>query len=188
MPIEELRRVGNPRAIVRWGEPVMHTRARPVTDFGPELQQLLSDMFATNAAAAGAGLAAPQIGEDLAVFVYDCADGTGIRRTGVVCNPVLELPEGLERRLASDEEGCLSLPGASMPLARPDRAICRGQDQYGDDTEIVGTGTLARCLQHETDHLNGLVFGDRLSNRSRKQLLQQHDRIAERYSPQWPAI
>jgi peptide deformylase len=186
VPIEELRCVGQARPIVRWGAPGMHSRTRPVEDFGPALQELLSDMFATNAAADGAGLAAPQIGEDLAVFVYDCADGAGIRRVGVVCNPVLELPVGRERRLESDEEGCLSLPGAFMPLARPDRAICRGQDQFGDEVEIVGTGTLARCLQHETDHLDGMVFGDRLSKRSRKQLHHQHERLADRYSPEWP--
>ena len=186
MPIEQLRRMGRARAFVRWGQPGMHSPARPVADFGPALQELLSDMFATNAAADGAGLAAPQIGEDLAVFVYDRADGAGVRRTGVVCNPALELPVGRERRLDSDEEGCLSLAGAFMPLARPDRAICRGQDQFGDDVEIVGTGTLARCLQHETDHLNGMVFGDRLSKRSRKQLYQQHERLADRYPPDWP--
>ncbi len=186
MPIEELRRVGQARAIVRWGEPGMHSTTRTVSDFGPALQELLSDMFATNAAANGAGLAAPQIGADLAVFIYDCADGAGTRRVGVVCNPVLELPAGHERQLDSDEEGCLSLPGAFMPLARPDRVTCRGQDQFGDEVEIAGTGTLARCLQHETDHLKGMVFGDRLSKRSRKQLHQQHERLADRYPPNWP--
>ena len=154
MPIEELIRVGKILPIMRWGEPVMHAPTRDVTDFSSSLQILLADMFATNLAAHGAGLAATQVSVDLAAFVFDCHDDEGRRRVGLVCNPTVNFAKRRRRRCVELDEGCLSLPGAFVETTRPDYAICRGQDQYGDDIEIVGSGTLARCLQHETDHLN----------------------------------
>ncbi|MHC3002098.1 peptide deformylase [Gordonia metallireducens] len=187
MPVSELLRLGTARSIVRWGRHVLHHPARQVTDFGPDLQELLADMFATNTAARGAGLAAQQIDVDLAVFVYDCTDETGARRTGVVVNPSLEMPEGLDRRLVTYGEGCLSLPGAYTDVARPDTATCRGLDQFGEPIEITAGGTLGRCLQHETDHTNGIVFGDRLPTRERKRLYRDHNEVAERYGIDWPA-
>ncbi|MGC5247689.1 peptide deformylase [Gordonia sp. DT219] len=186
MPIAELLRLGTVRPIVGWGDPVLHRTARPVTDFGPELQTLLADMFATNTAASGAGLAAAQIGVDLAVFIYDCGDDTGARRTGVVCNPQLELPEGRDRRLVDYDEGCLSFAGAYATLSRPSVATCRGQDQYGEPLTVTAGGLLGRCLQHETDHINGMVFGDRLTARGRKSLRRMRDEVAERYPDDWP--
>ncbi len=188
MPVSELLRLGSAHAIVRWGTPVLHEPARPVTDFGADLQRLLADMFATNAAAEGAGLAAQQIGVDLAAFIYDCADENGARRAGVVCNPEIELSKGPERRLVDYGEGCLSLPGAYADLARPEFSTCRGQDQYGDPVEITAGGTLGRCLQHETDHINGMVFGDRLPNRKRRKLYADHAIVAEQYGDHWPAL
>lgn len=187
MPIADLIRLGEPRAIVRWGSPVLHRKASQVTDFGPELQQLLADMFATNTAAKGAGLAAQQVGVDLAAFIFDCADGDGIRRRGVICNPEVELPEGKERRLVAWGEGCLSLPGAYEDLMRPDVATCRGLDQYGEPVVLTAGGTLGRCLQHETDHTNGMVFGDRLTKRARKHLYEMFEQGADRYPLTWPA-
>ena len=186
MPLEELVRVGNVLPIVRWGEPVMHSPTRVVTEFGPDLQTLLANMFTTNTAANGAGLAATQVGVDLAVFVFDCDDAQWNRRVGLVCNPTITFAERRSRRFVELDEGCLSLPGAFVETTRPDYGICRGQDQYGDDIEIVGTGTLARCLQHETDHLNGLVFADRLPHRARKELHARHDRVAHHFSSDWP--
>lgn len=186
MPIDQLTRMGSVGRIVRWGEPVMHRRARPVTDFGDDLQQLLGDLFATNTAAQGAGLAAPQVGVSLAAFVYDCLDDDVQRQVGLVCNPVVELPEGRDRHLQTWEEGCLSLPGGYADLARPDRAVCRGQDQYGHAIELTGTGQLARCFQHETDHLAGTVFGDRLPSRRRRGLFETHRQNGHRYAPDWP--
>jgi peptide deformylase len=99
---------------------------------------------------------------------------------------VVELPTGRDRHLVSEDEGCLSLPGAYSELARPDAAICRGLDHNGRPVEIHGSGLLARCLQHETDHLGGTVFGDRLSGRRRKQLYADHERVAYRYPDDWP--
>ncbi len=164
----------------------MHGRTRPVTEFDETLQSLVDDMFATMYAAEGVGLAATQVGVDLAVFVFDCPDDDQVRHSGVVCNPVVELPEGKERHLETIDEGCLSLPGAYIELARPDFAVCRGQDALGEPVEVQGTGLLARCLQHETDHLNGTVFGDRLSGRARKKLYALHQDLADCYPDDWP--
>ena len=188
MPIDQLVRVGSARPIRRWADPVLHDRARPVLEFDDELQLLLADMFATNTAAGGAGLAAPQVGVPLAAFVYDCVDEDLNRQVGVVCNPVVEVGDGAARRLETWEEGCLSLPGGYADLARPAVATCRGQDQYGRPVELRGTGLLARCLQHETDHLDGIVFGDRLSTRRRRVLHETHRRASHRYPLGWPVV
>jgi len=172
--------------ITRWGSPVMHARTRPVTAFDEDLRRLARDLFATMYAAEGVGLAANQVGVDLAVFVFDCPDKDHVRHVGVVCNPEVILPEGKDRNLETADEGCLSLPGAYAELARPDHAVCRGQDVSGGPMEVTGTGVLARCLQHETDHLQGTVFGDRLSGRARKKLYATHAEQVDSYPPDWP--
>ena len=185
MPLELLMSRGSALPVTRWGNPVLHQPCRPVTEFGPDLWNLLCDLSATNRAADGAGLAAPQVGVDLAVFVYDCLDAFGRPRQGLVCNPRVTL--AAEPRPATDYEGCLSLPGAYLPVARPDFAICRGRDQFGQTVTVSGTGTLARCLQHETDHVNGVVMEDHLSGAERRELRRQHRRVAGRYPADWPA-
>lgn len=173
--------------ITRWGEPVMHEQTQPVTDFGSEeLLQLVADMFVTMEAAEGVGLAGTQVGRNLSIFVYDCPDENQVRRRGVVCNPVVTLPEGRDRNMDSTEEGCLSYPGGYQPLARPDKAVCTGQDEHGNPVTVHGTGLLARCLQHETDHCNGTVFGDKLSSRSRRKLDEQHEELSKLYPEDWP--
>jgi peptide deformylase len=182
----ELPAGGTVRPVVRWGAEVMHRPARPVTTYDEELRTLVADMVATMYAAAGVGLAASQIGVDLAVFVYDCPDESGTMHRGVVCNPVLDLPEGRERRLDDSDEGCLSYPGAFVPCARPDWARVHGQGLDGQDVTYEGDGLLARCLQHETDHIHGTVFGDRLNDRARKKLRKQMEAAAEDYPPDWP--
>jgi peptide deformylase len=183
----ELPTGGTVRPIVRWGTAVMHRAARPVTSYDEELRALVADMVATMYAASGVGLAACQIGVDLAVFVYDCPDDSGVLHRGVVCNPVLELPEGRERRLDDGEEGCLSYPGAFVECARPDWARVSGQGLGGADVSYEGDGLLARCLQHETDHIGGTVFGDRLNDRARKKLRKQMEAAADDYGQDWPA-
>lgn len=178
---------GTVRPITRWGDPVMHRGQRPVTAFDDELRQLAADMVATMYAADGVGLAACQIGVDLSLFVFDCPDDTGTMVTGVVCNPVLTLPEGKDRRLDEDDEGCLSFPGAFVACARPDYATVDGQGLDGQPVHYAGDGLLARCLQHETDHCRGTVFGDRLPSRALKRLRKQHDASAEHFPDGWPA-
>ncbi len=185
-PYGALPEDGTVRPITRWGTPVMHRAQVPVTEFGEDLRRLVADMVATMYAADGVGLAACQIGVDSAVFVFDCPDESGQRTVGVVCNPVLSLPEVGERHLDEDDEGCLSLPGAFVPCARPDYAWVTGQGLSGEQVEFEGDGLLARCLQHETDHTLGTVFGDRLPTKVRKKLQKSHDRAAEEFPDSWP--
>ncbi|MFF8231083.1 peptide deformylase [Streptomyces caelestis] len=178
------RERGTSRPITVVGNPVLHKECEDVTDFGDELQQLVADMFASQRTAEGVGLAANQIGVDLKVFVYDCPDDEGVRHTGVVCNPrLVELPAE-KRRLDDSNEGCLSVPTAYAPLARPDYAEVTGQDEQGNPIRVRGTGYFARCLQHETDHLYGYLYIDRLSKRERKDALRQ---MAEN-EPRYPVV
>jgi peptide deformylase len=175
------------RPITRWGTPVMHRRQQPVTAYDEALRSLVADMVATMYAAEGVGLAACQIGADVAVFVFDCPDASGQHTVGVVCNPSLTLPEGRDRVLDDDDEGCLSLPGAFVECARPDFARVDGFGLSGEPVWFEGDGLLARCLQHETDHTFGTVFGDRLSTRNRKKLQKAHDKMADEFPADWPA-
>jgi peptide deformylase len=178
---------GTVRPITRWGTPVMHRAQQRVTAYDETLRALVADMVATMYAADGVGLAACQVGVDLAVFVFDCPDATGEHTVGVVCNPVLTLPEGRDRRLDEGDEGCLSFPGAFIPCPRPDYASVTGTGLAGEPVTYAGDGLLARCLQHETDHTLGTVFGDRLSTKARKKLQKEHDRLADEYPDDWPA-
>jgi peptide deformylase len=179
---------GGVRPIVLGGSDVMHRPNRPVTEYDADLRALAADLVATMYAAEGVGLAACQVGVDLAMFVFDCHDSTGERTVGVVCNPVVTLPEGRDRKLDEDDEGCLSLPGAYVPLARPDFATVEGFGLDGEPVTFAGDGLLARCLQHETDHTRGTVFGDRLSTRWRKKLQKAHEKAADTYPTDWPAV
>lgn len=178
---------GTVRPMTRWGTPVMHRPQAAVTTYDDALRALAADMVATMYAADGVGLAACQIGEDVAMFVFDCPDDSGERTVGLVCNPVLSLPEGSDRRLDEAEEGCLSFPGAFVELARPDTATVTGTGLDGEPVSFSGDGLLARCLQHETDHTLGTVFGDRLPTKARKRLTKDHDRAADDYPLDWPA-
>ncbi|WP_439332894.1 peptide deformylase [Streptomyces iakyrus] len=151
----------------------MHKPCRDVTEFGPDLAALIADMFLTMYIADGAGLAANQVGVDLRVFVYDCPDDDGVRHVGHIVNPVLDPVDASRRRLLDDAEGCLSVPGATLHVPRPDRAVVRGFDRDGEPLVIEGTGYFARCLAHEADHCDGRLYPDRLSARERKAALRQ---------------
>jgi peptide deformylase len=160
---------GTPRKVRVVGDPVLHAPTRQVTEFDDTLAALIDDMFASLAVAQGVGLAAPQIGVELAVFVYDCPDESGQRVVGHVVNPTIstsgELREG--------EEGCLSVPGPYHDLARYTQATVRGVDKTGAPVEVSGTGYLARCLQHETDHLRGVLYIDHLPRNRRRRVLRE---------------
>ncbi len=142
-----------------FGDPVLRTPADPVTDFDKELRNLVRDLTETMLAAPGVGLAAPQLGVGLRVFTYDVDDAVGH-----LVNPRLDL--SLEEQ--DGEEGCLSFPGLAFPCKRALRVVVRGMNMYGDPVSIEGSELLARCVQHETDHLDGVLFIDRLDRDQRK--------------------
>ncbi|WP_327129741.1 peptide deformylase [Streptomyces sp. NBC_01727] len=165
---------GSVRRVTVVGEEILSRPCQEVTEFSsPELSCLIDDMFLTMYVADGAGLAANQVDVDLRLFVYDCPDDYGIRHVGHIINPVLEVPDPGSRRLIDDFEGCLSVPGAGLAVPRTDRAVAHGFDKDGNPLLIEGTGYFARCLQHETDHLLGHTYLDRLSKRDRKDALRQ---------------
>lgn len=148
------------------GEPVLHRPASPVAAIDEALERLVGDMFATMEAAPGVGLAAPQIGVDARVFVYDWTDEDGVRHRGVAINPdLLVSPPPLgEPDEDDDSEGCLSVPGERFPLQRSERALLRATGIDGQRHEIEATGWLARIFQHEYDHLEGVLYVDRLAH------------------------
>jgi peptide deformylase len=150
------------------GDPVLATPCRPVTEFDDDLATLIEQMFASLAVADGVGLAAPQIGVDLAVFVYDCPDGSGGRARGHMINPTIETSGEPDL----NEEGCLSVPGPYYELARASEATVHGVDKDGKPIEVSGSGYFARCLQHETDHLRGVLYIDHLPRNRRRRVLR----------------
>jgi peptide deformylase len=147
-----------------FGDPVLRTPAEPVTDFDVELRRLVKDLTETMMDAPGVGLAAPQIGVGLRVFTYYVDDVLGH-----LINPSLSLSEDQE----TDDEGCLSFPGLAYPTRRSSGVVARGFDMHGEPVTLEGTGHLARCVQHETDHLDGVLFIDRLDAVQRKQAMKE---------------
>lgn len=159
------------RPIVIHGDPVLHEPTKEVTQPVEELAELIADMHETMDAAHGVGLAANQIGVPLRLFVYHCPDGDQMRR-GTVINPVLEtseIPKTMPSDDGEDDEGCLSVPGYSWPTGRADWAKVTGLDENGNEIEVEGTGFFARCLQHETGHLDGFLYTDVLTGRYKKE-------------------
>ncbi|WP_273408712.1 peptide deformylase [Corynebacterium ureicelerivorans] len=159
------------RPIVIHGDPVLHEPTKEVTQPVEELAELIADMHETMDAAHGVGLAANQIGVPLRLFVYHCPDGDQMRR-GTVINPVLEtseIPKTMPADDGEDDEGCLSVPGYSWPTGRADWAKVTGLDENGNEIEVEGTGFFARCLQHETGHLDGYLYTDVLTGRYKKE-------------------
>ena len=147
------------KTIRLWGDPVLRTPAEPVVDFDLELRNLVRDLTETMLDAPGVGLAAPQIGVSLRVFTYHTDD-----EPGHLINPVLKLAGEDEE----NDEGCLSLPGLEFPTPRAPRVVARGFNMHGDPVMIEGTELFARCVQHETDHLDGILFVDRLDKKQHK--------------------
>jgi peptide deformylase len=143
-----------------FGDPVLTTPADPVTTFDKELRVLVKDLTDTMIDAPGAGLAAPQIGVSLRVFTYDVGD-----EVGHLVNPVIGVMSDEEQ---DGEEGCLSFPGLAFPTTRRQRVVATGFNMHGDPVTIEGSALLARCIQHEVDHLDGILFIDRLDAEQRK--------------------
>ena len=141
--------------IVKYGEPVLETPAEPVTEFDtPELHKLVADMFESMYAAKGVGLAAPQIGIAKRIAVIDLSVSEDPAQKFVIINPEIIRKEGTQQ----GEEGCLSLPGFRENVARPFRVTVRAQNVKGEWFEKAGEELLARCILHETDHLNGRLY------------------------------
>jgi peptide deformylase len=167
------------RPILRYGESALHAHARPVTSFDDTLRQLLRDMAETMYAAPGVGLAGPQVGLPLRVFVIDVTVGKHPGNLIEVVNPEFVVCEGMQM----EEEGCLSLPGFNATVVRPARAVVKGQDRDGGEITIEGTGLLARALQHEMDHLDGSLFVDRLRGIKRDVIVRKVQKL--RRSGKW---
>ena len=146
------------RPIVRYGRPELQTPASPVTKFDAELDRLIDDMIDTMYAAPGIGLAAPQVGVSRRVCVIDLSVGKRGGELLTLINPEFVQREGMQ----VEDEGCLSVPGFNAAVARPARAVVKALDRTGAERIIYGTGLLARALQHELDHLDGLLFLNRL--------------------------
>ncbi|MBA3309986.1 MAG: peptide deformylase [Nocardioidaceae bacterium] len=147
------------RDIRLFGDPVLRSVASPVVDFDKQLRTLVQDLTDTMLEAPGSGLAAPQVGVALRVFTYN-VDGV----VGHLINPELTLTD--ETQIG--DEGCLSIPGLTFDCTRALGVVAKGFTMYGDPVVIEGTETLARCIQHETDHLDGVLFVDRLDPDTRK--------------------
>jgi peptide deformylase len=148
------------------GDPVLHTPAEPVGEIDDALRELVADMEETMQAAPGVGLAAPQVGVPLRLFVWSWVDEDGVHQHGTAINPTLLMTPLAVGELDEDEEseGCLSIPGERFPLRRSAEALLTATDLDGKPFEVRASGWLARIFQHEYDHLDGVLYADRLTH------------------------
>jgi peptide deformylase len=153
------------QSIRLFGDPVLRTPADEVVDFDRELRSLVKDLTDTMLDEDGAGLAAPQLGVGLRVFAFNVDDVIGH-----IVNPVLSFPDDEEQ---DGPEGCLSIPGVFVDTKRRQNVAARGFNEHGDPIQVVGSGMMARCVQHETDHLAGVLFLDRLDAAGKKDAMRQ---------------
>jgi peptide deformylase len=163
------------RPIVRHGAAVLHQTAEPVADITPEIDALVDDMIQTMYAAPGIGLAAPQVGVSKRVFVCDISVGRNASDLLVFINPEFVERDGMQL----EEEGCLSVPGFNATVARPARAVLKGLDRHGEPQSIEASGLLARCFQHEMDHLDGTLFVDRLRGLQKDLIVRKIKKLAK---------
>lgn len=157
------------RPIVKYGTGILHQPAERVGDITPDIQRIIDDMVETMYAAPGVGLAAPQVGIPLRLFVVDISVGHDPKGLITLINPEFVERDGMQL----EEEGCLSLPGFNATVARPNLAIVKGVDRSGEERTIEGHGLLARAFQHEMDHLEGKVFVDRLRGIKRELIVRK---------------
>ncbi len=146
------------RPILKFGAEILHQPAGPVGEITPEIDTLVQDMIETMYAAPGIGLAATQVGVGKRLFVADLSAGKDLDGLIVFLDPEFVERDGMQL----EEEGCLSVPGFEATVARPERVVLKGRDRTGRPKQMEGTGLLARCFQHEMDHLDGTLFVDRL--------------------------
>jgi peptide deformylase len=146
------------RPILKYGDSILHDPARPVDAITPDVDRLIGDMIDTMYAAPGVGLAAPQVGVSLRIFVVDISIGRDPSGLLVMINPEFVERDGTQL----EEEGCLSVPGFNATVVRPTRAVVKGLDRHGSARQVEGAGLLARAFQHEMDHLDGMLFVDRI--------------------------
>lgn len=163
------------RPILRLGDSILRQPARPVAAITPEIETLVDDMIETMYAAPGIGLAAPQVGVSLRIFVVDLSVGRDPAGLSVMINPEFVEREGMQL----EEEGCLSVPGFTATVARPKRVVVKGWDRHGDEHQLEGTGLLARALQHEMDHLQSCLFLDRLRGISRELIVRKIKKLSK---------
>jgi peptide deformylase len=161
------------RPILRYGDPILHRKAAPIAEVTPHVASLIEDMRETMHAAAGVGLAAPQVGESVRLCLVDLSAGTRPGQLLVLINPEVVACEGMQLK----EEGCLSVPGIEATVPRPLTMTVRAMDEEGDVRDIQADGLLARALQHEIDHLNGILFLDRLRPEYRWTLIRRINRL-----------
>ncbi len=145
--------------VVKYGDPILTSRAEDVGDFDEKLHKLIDDMFETMYGAPGVGLAAPQVGVLKRLFVMDCSSGKDNKQKVVLINPVIETEEGEQ----IGDEGCLSFPGIFLEIKRPQRIVVRARDMDGSEMTLDVMDLQARCVSHETDHLDGELFVNYLS-------------------------
>jgi peptide deformylase len=146
------------RPILKYGDGTLHDPARAVDAVTPDIERIIDDMVETMYAAPGIGLAAPQVGIPLRIFVIDLSVGRDASELIIMVNPEFVERDGVQL----EDEGCLSVPGFNATVVRPARAVVRGLDRAGRAYQREGTGLLARAFQHEMDHLDGTLFVDRL--------------------------
>jgi peptide deformylase len=163
------------RPILRLGDSILSDPARPVETITPEIETLIDDMIETMYAAPGIGLAAPQVGVSLKIFVIDLSLGKDLTALHTMINPEFIEREGMQL----EEEGCLSIPGFTATVARPKRVVVEGLDRHGETYRLEGTGLMARALQHEMDHLNSCLFVDRLRGISRDLILRKIKKLSK---------
>ena len=163
------------RPILRLGASVLGQPAQPVDIITPEIETLIDDMVETMYAAPGIGLAAPQVGVPLRIFVVDLSMGRDSGALHVMVNPEFVEREGMQL----EEEGCLSVPGFTATVARPTRVVVKGLNRQGEEHTIAGTALMARALQHEMDHLNGCLFVDRLRGISKELIVRKIRKLAK---------
>lgn len=163
------------RPILRLGDSILTDPARPVGAITADIETLIDDMIETMYAAPGIGLAAPQVGVSLCIFVVDLSVGRDPAGLSVMINPEFAAREGMQL----EEEGCLSVPGFTATVARPKRVVVKGLNRHGDEHQLAGTGLMARALQHEMDHLKSCLFVDRLRGISRDLILRKIKKLSK---------